>query len=171
MPKLRQTLALLDAEGEALQNDLINPQITDKEMLRKAIEGNTADWLTKVNNIGRLLVWWKRDKDFIKNQRKMLKETLESMEERETWLRETTCESMIAKGETKLTFPDVTVYIQKNEPSIEIEDAKMIPSQFQKLVPAHFDIDVEGLLQHFKKTGEIPNGVRVIVNKTHLVVR
>jgi hypothetical protein len=78
---------------------------------------------------------------------------------------------MIAKGETKLTFPDVTVYIQKNEPSIEIEDAKMIPSQFQKLVPAHFDIDIEGLLQHFKKTGEIPNGVRVIVNKTHLVVR
>jgi hypothetical protein len=69
MSNLRKTLALLDAEGEALQNDLINPQITDKEMLRKAIEGNTADWLTKVNNIGRLLVWWKREKNVERNLR------------------------------------------------------------------------------------------------------
>ena len=171
MPNPRKSLALIDKECETLETDLLNPEITDKEGVLKALEGNTADWLTKINNIGRLLDWWRREQAFVKSHIKYLKENLDVMEERDKWIRQATINSMVRKNEKTLRFPEVTVYWQDLDDEIIVEDEKLIPDEFQKLVPSHYEIDLSKLKEHIRKTGEIVSGTKITRNRKSLTVR
>ena len=60
--------------------------------------------------------------------------------------------------------------ITKNPMSIEIENEDEIPSEFKKEVVTT-QIDKAAIKNHFKDTGEIVPGIRIIDNKTSLRIK
>lgn len=60
--------------------------------------------------------------------------------------------------------------ITKNPMSIEIENEDEIPSEFKKEVVTT-QIDKASIKNHFKDTGEIVPGIRIIDNKTSLRIK
>lgn len=60
--------------------------------------------------------------------------------------------------------------ITKNPMSIEIENEDEIPSEFKKEVITT-QIDKTAIKNHFKDTGELVPGIRIIDNKTSLRIK
>lgn len=60
--------------------------------------------------------------------------------------------------------------ITKNPMSIEIENEDEIPSEFKKEVTTT-QVDKTAIKNHFKNTGEIVPGTRVVNNKTNLKIK
>ena len=60
--------------------------------------------------------------------------------------------------------------INKNPMSVEIENEDVIPSEFKQEVTT-IKIDKTAIKNHFKETGEIVAGTRIIDNKTSLRIK
>ncbi len=60
--------------------------------------------------------------------------------------------------------------ITKNPMSIEIENEDEIPTEFKKEITTT-QIDKTAIKNHFKNTGEIIPGIRIINNKTSLKIK
>lgn len=79
----------------------------------------------------------------------------------------------------------VTVYTQRNNPSVDVEDAGAVPDEYKRAtlvlplaeVPAHLrdraDVQVlkQAILDAFKSDGVVPDGVRIETAARHLRVR
>ena len=65
----------------------------------------------------------------------------------------------------------VTVSVQKNPPSVEVGELDLIPAEFRRVIPEHWEPDKKEILEHFNKTGEIVPGVDVILNRKHVSIR
>jgi hypothetical protein len=170
---MRRSLALLDAEMESLEVDLLNPQIVDKEGMLKAIEGNTGDWLTKIDNIARMLDWWRTEREYVKQHIKYLRENSKGMEDRDNLIRQAIIDSMVKRNEKKLKFPStgMTIYWQELDAEVVLEDEFKVPEQFLRVVPAHFEVDMIKVKEHIYLTGELVPGFKVVTNRKSLTVR
>lgn len=173
MPSLRRSLALIDKECESLEADLLNPELQDEEGLLKAIENNAGDWLTKIDNISRMLDWWRTEREYLKAHIRYLRDNSKTMEERDAAIRQAVIKSMVKRNEKSLKFPNtgMTIYWQDLDDEILVEDEKLVPEQFQKLIPPHYEVDLQKYKEHFAKTGELVKGFKVTTNRKSLVVR
>lgn len=79
-------------------------------------------------------------------------------------------ENMEKLGITKLETEIGKMSIAKNPLSIEIENEDEIPSEFKQEVMT-VKIDKTAIKNHFKETGEIVPGTRIISDKTSLRVK
>lgn len=79
-------------------------------------------------------------------------------------------ENMEKLGITKLETEIGKMSIAKNPLSIEIENEDEIPSEFKQEVMT-VKIDKTAIKNHFKETGEIVPGARVISDKTSLRIK
>ena len=70
-------------------------------------------------------------------------------------------------GLTKAGTGTLRVRIQKSPVSVEVRDPVLLPKQFRKIT---IDAKKSDILRHIRSTGEIPEGVVVFSNNTHLRV-
>lgn len=174
MTKLRQTLALLDKDLETLEADLLNPEIKDIDGILRVINSNTGDWLTLIDNTVRIVQWLGIEEKYVRNHVHYLENNARTMKERSTIIRQAVVASMLKRNELNpLKFPatGVSVSIRDLEDEITVEDESKIPDEFKKIVPAHFEVDLQKYKEHFKKTGELVDGFKVERNRKTLVVR
>ena len=170
----RPTLARLTDEGFAIQKLLLDPEIEDKEALETALGQVEGAWLTKVENIGNIILNWEGNIDIIKKEEDRVQKLRRALESRIQWLKAYTMDNMIASGDTELQFPLVKVAVASNPPSTEILEESAIPDKYLRLIPSKYEPNRQGMLEDFK-TGKVKEdgipGVRIVTDKKRLVVK
>ena len=159
--------------------------ITNKfvELMDKAQEGELTE--EEYNQLGEELALELQNKSaniigYIKNSESLL-EAIKSEEKRLSEMRKTG-EARLGKfyqyvkeNMEKLNLSEIptelgTLKIAKNPMSVEIENEDEIPSEFKQEVTT-VKIDKTAIKNHFKETGEVVAGTRIVDNKTSLRVK
>jgi len=167
----KPTLARLTDEGRLIRQVML-VEDTDQEAVQEALRQVEGDRLTKVENIGHLILGWENGSlPGLKAEIDRLNKKKKTLENRVMWLKDYVRFNMVEAKEDELVFPLVTVKIAKNPASVEIIDEKIIEDAFTRIVPEVIEVDKKAILDHWRKTEEIPNGVDIITDNTRLVVK
>mgnify|MGYP005811065073 FL=1 len=159
--------------------------ITNKfvELMDKAQEGELTE--EEYNQLGEELALELQNKSaniigYIKNSESLL-EAIKSEEKRLSEMRKTGEARLekfyqyVKENMEKLNLSEIptelgTLKIAKNPMSVEIENEDEIPSEFKQEVTT-VKIDKTAIKNHFKETGEVVAGTRIVDNKTSLRVK
>lgn len=159
--------------------------ITNKfvELMDKAQEGELTE--EEYNQLGEELALELQNKSaniigYIKNSESFL-EAIKSEEKRLSEMRKTGEARLekfyqyVKENMEKLNLSEIptelgTLKIAKNPMSVEIENEDEIPSEFKQEVTT-VKIDKTAIKNHFKETGEVVAGTRIVDNKTSLRVK
>lgn len=125
----------------------------------------------KVENIGKVILTLKADIDCIESEGNRLADRQEAMEQKVDWLKAYLLREMTAAGIDKLQRPIVTVSLRRSPPSCEVVDATQIPVIFLHIIPEQLELDKRAIINHFKESGEIVAGVRIITDKKFVVIK
>lgn len=159
--------------------------ITNKfvELMDRAQEGELTE--EEYNQLGEELALELQNKSaniigYIKNSESLL-EAIKSEEKRLSEMRKTGEARLekfyqyVKENMEKLNLSEIptelgTLKIAKNPMSVEIENEDEIPSEFKQEVTT-VKIDKTAIKNHFKETGEVVAGTRIVDNKTSLRVK
>jgi len=159
--------------------------ITNKfvELMDKAQDGELSE--EEYNELGNELAIELQNKStniigYIQNSKRLL-EAMKAEEQRLSELRKSgenkiekfeqyVKDNMERLGLTEVQTELGSLKIAKNPISVEIENEDEIPSEFKQEVVTT-KIDKTAIKNHFKETGEIVQGARIIADKTSLRVR
>ena len=159
--------------------------ITNKfvELMDKAQEGELTE--EEYNQLGEELALELQNKSaniigYIKNSESLL-EAIKSEEKRLSEMTKTGEARLekfyqyVKENMEKLNLSEIptelgTLKIAKNPMSVEIENEDEIPSEFKQEVTT-VKIDKTAIKNHFKETGEVVAGTRIVDNKTSLRVK
>ena len=106
----------------------------------------------------------------MKNEEKRISEQRKILENRLTNFKEYVKECMDKNGITKIETALGNLTIAKNPMSVEIENEEEIPKEFKQQVITT-KIDKTAIKNHFKATGEIIAGAKIIDDKTSLRIK
>lgn len=153
------------------------------ELMDKAQEGELTE--EEYNQLGEELALELQNKSaniigYIKNSESFL-EAIKSEEKRLSEMRKTGEARLekfyqyVKENMEKLNLSEIptelgTLKIAKNPMSVEIENEDEIPSEFKQEVTT-VKIDKTAIKNHFKETGEVVAGTRIVDNKTSLRVK
>jgi len=166
----KPTLARLTEEGRMIRQLMLSEGL-DKETLQEALRQTEGKWLTKVENIGHLILGWENDSvpaekaeiDRLSNAKRIL-------ENRISWLKEYTLGCMVDNNEPELVFPLVSIKIASNPPSVVVLDEQKIPAEFIRIKEIH-EVNKTDIMAGYKETGIIPNGVMIETTRKKLVIK
>lgn len=108
--------------------------------------------------------------DAMKSEEKRISEMRKSGEQKIEKFKNYVKDNMERLGIKEIPTELGKLAIQKNPMSVEIENEDEIPSEFKEQVIT-IKIDKTKIKNHFKETGEIVNGTRIVEDKTSLRVR
>ncbi len=136
-----------------LQELLENPEIP-AEMIETALNEVGGQIEDKAENIAKLIKTLEANVSGYKTEEKRLADRRKSEESRITWLKNYIFDSMKAIGKTKSKGQVFNLSIQKNPPSLNVEDEKLIPEEYWiEQAPV---LDKKTLLAALKAGEEIP---------------
>ena len=159
--------------------------ITDKfvEIMDKAQEGELTE--EEYNELGNELALELKNKSsniigYIKNSESLL-EAMKTEEKRLADIRKQGEKKLdkfyqyVKENMERLQLEEIPtelgkLKITKNPMSIEIENEDEIPSEFKKEITTT-QVDKTAIKNHFKDTGEIIPGIRIVDNKTSLRIK
>lgn len=144
---------------------------SDDEFIDK-LNGLNADFMSKANDCINYALNLKSDAMTIKAHCDELTVKRKSMWDRAERLLDYVLRNMQAVGvnEIKDRGGLYAAKIAKNPPSVEVLNADEISNEFVKVEQVS-SIDKKAILQHFKATGEIVAGVRIITDKQRLSIK
>ena len=108
--------------------------------------------------------------DAVDTQIKRLQEFKKTKQNKLEKFKQYVKENMERLGITKMDTELGTLSINKNPMSVEIENEEEIPEQFKQEVVTT-KIDKTAIKNHFKQTGEIIPGAKIIDDKTSLRIK
>lgn len=108
--------------------------------------------------------------DSIKAEEKRLADMRKAGEVKLEKFKQYVKENMERLGLDKIPTELGSLAIAKNPMSVEIENEDEIPSEFKQEVVT-VKIDKTAIKNHFKETGEIVSGTRIVDNKTSLRIK
>lgn len=106
----------------------------------------------------------------IKTEEKRLKEMREKKENKIDRFKQYVKENMEKLNLSKIPTELGNLMISKNPMSVEIENEEEIPSEFKQEVTT-IKIDKTLIKNHFKETGEVIPGIRIVDDKTSLRIK
>lgn len=146
------------------QNDMSN---TEKEVLLEELtlllQQKSQNIIGYARNIELTIEAMKNEENRISEQRK-------SLENRLTRFKDYVKECMKNNDITKIETGLGNLTIAKNPASIEIINEDLIPEEFKEKVTT-IKIDKTKIKNHFKETGEIPDGVKICTDNTSLRIK
>lgn len=108
--------------------------------------------------------------DAVDTQIKRLQEFKKSKQNKLEKFKQYVKENMERLGITKMDTELGTLSINKNPMSVEIENEEEIPEEFKQQVVTT-KIDKTAIKNHFKETGEIIPGAKIVDDKTSLRIK
>ena len=108
--------------------------------------------------------------DAMKVEEKRIADQRKALENRLTKFKEYVKECMESNGITKIETVLGTLTIAKNPISVEVVDEDEIPSEYKQEVVTT-KVDKKAIADNFKATGEIPDGINIITQKTSLRIK
>lgn len=125
----------------------------------------------KAGQIARMILNYESDIDQLKveedrlfSKRKTLNNTVDS-------LRKYLLGNMKELGIKTVNYEAVRVLVQDNPYSVGETSIKDLPAEFVRTIPESKEPDKKAILEHFKQTGEIPDGVAEISRSQRLVIK
>lgn len=148
-----------------------NDEISDEEKLElgqeiaKELQNKSGNIIAYIVDSESLLVRIKEEENRLEALRKKGEQKLEKFKE---YVQENMKALGLEDSSIKTEFG--TMSIAKNPMSVEIEDEKAIPAEFIK-TKVTTSIDKTAIKEHFKNTGEVVAGAKIITNKTTLRIK
>lgn len=160
-------------------------KITNKfvELMDKAEEGELTE--EEYNQLGEELaiqlqqkgsniIGYTKNIEFMinamKEEEKRISENRKSLESKLDKFKEYVKDNMERLGITKMDTELGTLSIAKNPMSVEIINENEIPNEFKQEIVT-VKIDKTAIKNHFKETGEIPQGTQIIDDKFSLRIK
>ena len=136
-----------------LQELLENEEIP-KEMVTEALDNVGEELEAKAENIAKLIKTLEVDITGYKQEETRLSTKRKSLENRVKSLKEYLDNAMKVTGKTKFKGQLFSFSIQKNPPSVNVVDEKLIPEEY--FIPQEPTLDKKRLLTDIKSGVEIP---------------
>lgn len=133
----------------------------------QAVEGNIE---VKVENIARMIRNWEAQAGALENEEKRLRETRKAAENRIARVKDFVLQNMELMGKDKIPTSIGNVCRQKNPLSLDVVDLRSVPEEYIVIPPVEPRADKKALMEHYKATGELVPGTRV-VQGFHLRIR
>ena len=108
--------------------------------------------------------------DAMKEEEKRIAENRKTLEKRLSNFKEYVKDCMEKGGFTKIETELGQLSIAKNPMSVEIENKDLIPNEFKTEVIT-VNVDKTAIKNHFKETGELIPGAKIISEKTSLRIK
>lgn len=108
--------------------------------------------------------------DAMKEEEKRIAENRKTLEKRLSNFKEYVKDCMEKGGFTKIETELGQLSIAKNPMSVEIENKDLIPNEFKTEVIT-VNVDKSAIKNHFKETGELIPGAKIISEKTSLRIK
>lgn len=150
--------------------ELIDSEDFDLETLEDTIQGIEGNIEIKVENIARMIRNWEAQAVAMEAEEKRLRESKKALENRVIRMKDYVLESMSVMGKDKITTAIGNVCRQKNPPSVEVFDMRMVPEAFIYVPPVEPRVDKKAILDTYKMSGQEVQGTRV-VQGYHLRIR
>lgn len=106
----------------------------------------------------------------MKTEEKRISDNRKSLENRLAKFKEYVKDCMEKGGFTKIETELGQLSIAKNPMSVEIENEEKIPNEF-KVEVVTTKVDKTAIKNHFKETGELIPGIKIITEKTSLRIK
>lgn len=148
---------------EATEDDLTEEQWD----ILTALEGA---FNTKIENVAKFIKSLQADVDAIKAERQRLASRERSLGRKVDWLKGYLKHAMESAGKDKVKGELLTVSLRKAPVSCVVEDAERVPAEFREEV-TEIKVDRNGIIRHFKQTGEILAGVEMVTDRRTVWIR
>lgn len=152
-----------------LMDKVSNGEITEEEYNQLGAELAIELQNKSVN----IIAYMRNEESFVeavKAEEKRLKEMREKVENRQEKFKQYVKENMERLNLQEVPTDLGNLKIAKNPISVEIENEDEIPSEF-KQETVTMKIDKTAIKNHFKETGEIIPGIRIVNDKTSLKIK
>ena len=165
---MSNSLTLYEIKNKALELAM-NEETSEEEKaeLQKAVQeellAKTEGIIAFTKKVEAIIEAIKSEEERLKANRKSYEKKLENFKE---YVKSCMMDMNIQKIETALG----EMKISKNPASVEIIDATKIPQEFWK-EKTDISLDKKGILDHFKDTGEIIDGVKIQTNAYGLRIK
>lgn len=124
----------------------------------------------KVENVGKFVKSLDADITAIKAERQRLAAREKTLDRKVDWLKAYLLHAIRSSGKDKVKGHVLTVSLRKAPISCEVLDAEEVPADFKREV-TEVKVDRNGIIAHFKTTGELLPGVRMVVDKQTISIR
>lgn len=166
----RPTLARLTEEGIAIRS-LLLLEDTNQVILTEALTHVEGAWLTKVENIGMLVLDWEKGViPAIEAEIDRLALIRSHLKSRMAWLKQYTLNAMLESGETELQFALVKVAVTKNPPSVQVLEETKVPTVYLRIKEV-VEVDKAKILAQWKANGVVAEGCSIQTDNKRLVVK
>ena len=160
----------LSDDYRMLQTELDNEE-TEQGDITAILSQVKEQFDEKVENIGKLILSLKADAEAVKLEEQRLAKRRKALEEKSDWLKGYLQDELTNTGVEKVKGVLLTVSLRKNPPSINVVNAIQIPENYWRTIPEVREPDKKAILEQFRATGEIVDGVEIITGKKHLEIK
>jgi len=94
-----------------------------------------------------------------------------SYDKRSEWLRNYLISEMVVAEKNEVNGNVLRLSLRKNPMSINVLDQKLVPMEYQKLIPESYTVDKKLIADHIKTCGEIPPGIEAITDRKSLQIK
>jgi hypothetical protein len=110
--------------------DMLSDPDADEQAIADTLEGIEGEIEAKADNYAVIINELKADAEKIRNEEKRLADRRRALENRVEYLKSTLEGAMLATGKLKFKTPFYSFGIQKNPPTVIIDDAEKIPPEY-----------------------------------------
>jgi Siphovirus Gp157 len=151
------TLYELSAEWTELLDTLEDPE-ADRQEVERLLAVKAGAIKEKAESIAGLIRQCEGLAEMRKLEAKRMADAAKRFEDKAKWLR-----GYLLTHIELLAFPRIetgrfSISVKQNPPHVEVLDETLVPQQFKHI---EIVIDKRVILDHFKKTGELPPGVEI----------
>jgi len=166
---MSKQLYKLTNEFKMLEN-LAERDYSEEELegVKLSLDSVRADIEDKIENIAKFVLSLQADAEVIKSEEQRLKARKTALLNRARWLKDYMFNEMTATRTFKIKREVLTVSIQQSQPSVNVVNLQAIPEDYTRTT---IEANKFLILKHFKDTGEVLDGIEVITDKRHLVIR
>lgn len=161
MPKLYEIADIINQH--LVLDDLMLP-----DDIKTELENMPMIFTEKVLNIARLVKNWSTEAEACNAEEIRLHDRKKALQGKIEALKEYCKDNMIKVDMPIIKDELFTVSVRNNPISCEVENVMFLPEQYRKIewIPLKADI-----IKHFKDTGEIVTGAKIITDKTRLEIK
>ena len=159
----------LTQQMEGLQA-LIETGEMDAEMLQDTLDGLNTDLMDKGQDVLHFLANLAGDISAFDVEIKRMAARKKSLQNNHDWLKEYLRTNMIANGITKIECPVFTATLKKPGKKVDVFSENDLPTEYQTLVPASWNINRVQISKDLKAGIEIP-GAKLVDAKQPLTIK
>jgi len=157
-----------------LESDLDNAD-TDSQPALNEIYSRLDQFGTqfefKAGQIGKMVLNYESDIAQLKAEEERLAARRKILTNRVDYLKKYLLENMNEIGIKNVSYETVRIMIKDNPYSVGEVAIANLPAEFVRIIPEQAVPDKIKILEHFKQTGELPEGVVEIVRSQRLVIK